>query len=266
MDTNIVYTGDCIDIMKTFIPDKSIDMVITSPPYDDLRDYNGYVFSYEDTLKEIYRVLKDGRVLVWIVSDKTVNGSETGTSFKQALHAIECGFNLHDTMIWKKPTFTNVGALKVRYGDVFDYMFVLSKGKVKVFNPIKDRKNIHAGTKMHGTMRVSDGTTKPVSGGNKKIFSMYGQRFNIWDCNNSGVRGKVHPATFPLQLAIDHIISWSNESELILDPMCGEGTSCIAAKKEGRQYIGIDISKTYTDIAIKNLNNTNMKTGGKANG
>lgn len=138
MELNKIICGDCLEKMKE-IPDKSMDMVLTSPPYDNLRDYEGYTFNFEGIAKEIYRVLKDSGVCVWIVGDATVKGSETGTSFKQALYFKEIGFNLHDTMIWEKQTFTATGALKTRYAQVFEYMFIFTKGKIKTFNPIKDR-------------------------------------------------------------------------------------------------------------------------------
>ena len=138
------------------IPDKSIDLTVTSPPYDNLRTYNGNIDQwcfekFQAIAKELYRVTVDGGVVVWIVADATIKGSETGSSFKQALFFKEIGFNIHDTMIWSKPSFTAVGTLAIRYASTFEYMFVFSKGKPKTFNPIKDRKNIHAGKKKHGT-------------------------------------------------------------------------------------------------------------------
>jgi DNA modification methylase len=250
--TNKVIQGDCLEVMKD-IPDKSIDMILTSPPYDNLRDYKGYTFDFEGIAKEIYRVLKDGGVVVWVVGDATIKGSETGTSFKQALYFKECGFNLHDTMIWHKQTFTDTGSLRVRYGGVFEYMFVLSKGSTKTFNPIKDRINKTAGRKKSGTVRQIDGSTKPISS-KGKTYSVNGQRFNVWKVNTevSNAR-RVHPAMFPEQLAHDHIISWSNEGDTILDPMAGSGTTLKMAKKNNRNYIGIEISPEYIDIINKRL-------------
>lgn len=247
---NKVICGDCLEVMKD-IPDKSIDMILTSPPYDNLRDYNGYSFDFEGIAKEIYRVLKDGGVCVWVVGDATIKGSETGTSFKQALYFKKIGFNLHDTMIWNKNGFSAVGALEVRYASVFEYMFVLSKGKPKTFNPIKDRKTKHGGKKVGGTIRQKDGTTKPMS----KVMTIneYGQRYNIWEQSPQRQSGKCHPAPFPEQLANDHIISWSNEGDTVLDPMCGSGTTLKMAKKNNRNYIGIEISPEYIDIINKRL-------------
>ena len=245
--------GNCLEVLKT-IPDKTIDLTVTSPPYDNLRTYNGYSFDFEGIAKELYRVTKDGGVVVWVVGDATINGSETGTSFKQALYFKEIGFNLHDTMIWNKGTFTAVGALTSRYAPVFEYMFVLSKGQPKTFNPIKDRKNKHFGRTKHGTFRQEDGTTKPLSNIGKPIAE-YGQRFNIWDVlaekSNSN---RLHPAMFPLKLAKGHIISWSNEGDTVLDCFLGSGTTGLVAKQLGRKFIGIEISQDYLNIAKERIN------------
>ena len=236
------------------IEDNFVDLTVTSPPYDNLRDYNGYSFDFEGIAKELFRVTKEGGVVVWVVGDATVKGSETGTSFKQALYFKEIGFNLHDTMIWKKDTFTAVGALVNRYAPVFEYMFILSKGYPKTFNPIKDRKNKTVGCKQHGTIRKKGGETVKMSTvGN--IVRKYGQRYNIWEISAEKRRnlGYNHPAIFPEQLAQDHIISWSNKGDLVLDIFNGSGTTTKMAKILGRNYIGIDISQEYCDIANKRL-------------
>jgi len=249
---NKVHQADCLEVMKQ-IPDNSIDLVVTSPPYDNLRDYNGYSFDFESIAKELFRVIKEGGVVVWVVGDATVNGSETGTSFKQALYFKEIGFNLHDTMIWKKQTFTDTGSLRVRYGGVFEYMFILSKGNPNTFNPIKDRKNKLPGKKKHGTVRQVDGSLKPISSIGKKIGE-YGQRFNVWEINTevSNLKRK-HPAQFPETIAQDHIKSWSNKGDIVLDPMNGSGTTTKIAYLLGRRYIGIDISEEYCQIARDRL-------------
>lgn len=252
MQTNKVIQGDCLEVMKT-LEDKSIDMVLTSPPYDNLRDYKGYTFNFEGIAQEIYRVLKDGGICVWIVGDATIKGSETGTSFKQALYFKEIGFNLHDTMIWKKQTFTDTGSLKCRYGGVFEYMFVLSKGKPKTFNPIKDRLNKLPGKKKYGTVRQRDGSVKPISSIGKQIGE-YGQRFNVWEINTEvSNNNRFHPAQFSEKLAEDHILSWSNEGDIILDPMAGSGTTLKMAKKNNRNYIGIEIAPEYIEIIKERL-------------
>ena len=245
--------GDCLEVMKS-MPDNSIDLTVTSPPYDNLRIYNGYSFDFEGTAKELYRVTKDGGVVVWIVGDATVDGSETGTSFRQALYFKDIGFNLHDTMIWNKGTFTAVGALTSRYAPVFEYMFVLSKGNPKTFNPIKDRKNKCFGQKKTGTFRQKDGSMKPLSSIGKPVAE-YGQRFNIWDmAAEKSNKNRLHPAMFPEQLAYDHIISWSNQGDTILDPFMGSGTTGKVAKQLNRKFIGIEISAEYLEIVKKRIN------------
>jgi DNA modification methylase len=178
---NHIYEGDCLEIMPT-LADKSVDLTVTSPPYDNLRTYNGNsAFDFEGIAKELFRVTKDGGVVVWVVGDATINGSETGTSFKQALYFKEIGFNLHDTMIWNKGAFSAVGTLKVRYASVFEYMFILSKGNPKTFNPIKDKYNKAQGRSLAGsTVRNKDGSSKPVCNPDW-IIPEFGQRFNVWE-------------------------------------------------------------------------------------
>jgi len=250
-----LINADCLNAMQD-IPDGSVDMVLTSPPYDNLRTYNGNNDQWGEhvwraVIAALYRVTSDGGVVVWVVADATIKGSETGTSFKQALWAMECGFNLHDTMIWQKSSFSAVGALRVRYAPVFEYMFIFSKGKPKSFNPIKDRKNKCSGHPFAGTVRQKDGTTKPVSGIEKgKNVGEFGKRFNVWQLNeekNSKAHG--HPAMFPMRLAKDHIISWSDAGQTILDPFMGSGTTLVACAKLGRKGIGIELDPGYFQIA-----------------
>ena len=203
---NKIIQGDCLEVMKT-MEDNSIDMVLTSPPYDNLRTYNGSLdwgeHIWKPIIQELYRIVKDGGVVVWVVGDATINGSETGTSFKQALYFKEIGFNLHDTMIWEKESFSN--PFPNRYHQVFEYMFVFSKGSLSTFNPIVDRKNKNSGKIVGSTVRESDGTLTPRS---KKLIADYGKRFNIWKLTVQKQKGEnVHPAPFPEQLAHDHIIS-----------------------------------------------------------
>jgi len=240
-----LINGDCLEVMKT-MPTNSVDLTVTSPPYDNLRDYNGYTFDFEGIAKELFRITKEGGVVVWVVGDATIKGSETGTSFKQALYFKEIGFNLHDTMIWNKGCFSAVGALVNRYAPVYEYMFILSKGYLKTFNPIKDRKTIHGGKKVNGTVRNKDGTMKSFS--KEVTINEYGQRFNIWEQSPQRQRGG-HPAPFPEKLAEDHILSWSNEGDTVLDPMCGSGTTLKMAKLNNRKFIGIEISEEYCKIA-----------------
>jgi DNA modification methylase len=249
---NEVYLGDCLEVMKN-IPNKSIDMVLTSPPYDNLRDYKGYTFNFEGIAKELYRVVKDGGVVVWVVGDATIKGSETGTSFKQALYFKEIGFNLHDTMIFQKNSYpfppTN------RYYQVFEYMFVLSKGKPKTTNiqrvPTIGHKH------KSSAQRQKDGTMKDM-----KYAMGFDTRKgdNIWKLDVGYAKSSIdkfsfeHPATFPEKLAEDHILSWSNEGDTILDPMAGSGTTLKMAKKNNRNYVGIEISPEYIKIIEERLN------------
>ena len=242
--------GDCAERMK-IIDDSAVDLIVTSPPYDDLRNYDGYTFDFEDVAREIYRVTKDGGVVVWVVADATVNGSETGTSFKQALYFKELGFNLHDTMIWNKGGFSAVGALKTRYAPVFEYMFVFTKGKLKTFNPLIDRENKHKGKTIRKTKRLANGATKP---GKEYVSRDFGQRFNIWEIGPKRQRGDgKHPAPFPEELATDHILSWSNEGDIVLDTFLGSGTTGVSAIKNKRRFIGIEISERYFDMAKDNI-------------
>lgn len=245
MDTlkNKVIHGDCFEVMKN-IPDKSIDMVLTSPPYDNLRTYKGYTFNFEGIAQEIFRVLKDGGVCVWIVGDATTNGSETGTSFKQALYFKEIGFNLHDTMIYEKNSSTFPAKVTDnRYTQIFEYMFVLSKGKIKA-HLICDKRNVEAGKK-YGV--------RQTFGGKDYVVPEFSPRTNIWRLTTSTESSKLHPAMFPEKLAEDHILSWSNEGDIILDPMAGSGTTLKMAKKNNRNYIGIEIAEEYVDIINKRL-------------
>ena len=259
LDTGIAMNlmlGDCFERMKE-IPDGSVDLTVTSPPYDNLRNYNNSLewgeHVWKPVLQELFRVTKKGGVVVWIVGDATIKGSETGTSFKQALHAMECGFNLHDTMIWNKPTFTATGALRVRYAQVFEYMFIFSKGKPKSFNPIKDRVNKSFGSKKHSNVRQADGSMKPTTSIGKPI-AKNGQRFNVWDMNTElSSKNRFHPAMFPEHLANDHIISWSNEGDVVLDCFMGSGTTGKMALLNNRKFIGIEKDAGYFEIARQRL-------------
>ena len=250
---NKVYCENCLDTMAK-MPDNFVDLTVTSPPYDNLRTYNGYEFDFESIAKELYRVTKQGGVVVWVVGDATINGSETGTSFRQALYFKDvCGFNLHDTMIHLKPNFSAVGALKTRYAPVFEYMFIFSKYKIKTFNPIKDRCCKTVGKAKRGTIRQRDGSMKRMSN-EGWVQPEYGQRFNVWEISPQSTRPNGHPAIFPEQLANDHIISWSNEGDLVYDPFMGSGTTAKMAIINKRNYIGSEISKDYCDIIEKRIN------------
>lgn len=230
MDVNTVYCGNCLEVLKGF-PENCINLTVTSPPYDNLRSYNGYEFDFEGIARELFRVTANGGVVVWVVGDATDKGSETGTSFRQALYFKEIGFNLHDTMIYEKnsPAFP-ARASSNRYTQIFEYMFVFSKGKPKC-NLICDKPNKWAGH-------------KDFSGKLKNPVPDFSPRNNIWKYTTS-FNGVKHPAPFPEKLAEDHILTWSNPGDLVLDPMAGSGTTLRAAKKAGRNYIGIEISEEY---------------------
>ena len=243
MKTNVCYQGDCLEVMKT-MEDGCIDLTVTSPPYDNLRTYNGYTFDFEGIARELYRVTKQGGVVVWVVGDATIKGSETGTSFKQALYFKEIGFNLHDTMIYEKNSASYPAHKKSsRYTQIFEYMFVFCKGKIKTHNLICDKKNKWAGY-------------KDFSGKIKNPVPNFSPRNNIWKYTTSFNDKTDHPAVFPEKLAEDHILSWSNEGDIILDPMAGSGTTLKMAKKNNRNYIGIEISPEYIDIINKRLEST----------
>ena len=237
--------GDCLERMKE-IDSGSVDLTITSPPYDDLRNYNGNnelwsSDSWMNAINELYRVTSSGGVVVWVVGDSTRKGSESCTSFKQALFAVECGFNLHDTMIYEKAQ-SCFGSNKC-YLQSFEYMFVFSKGKPKSINFIRDRENVRGG-KSEST--VSRGMNKDGEMGVRvnKESKKLGKRKNIWKYGVGG--GKTgHPAVFPYKLAYDHILSWSNEGDHILDPFMGSGTTGVAAKNLNRSFIGIEMDDKY---------------------
>ena len=250
---NQIHHGDCIDVMRKIDVD-SIDLTITSPPYDNLRNYNGYSFDFESVASELYRITKPGGVVVWIVADATVKGSETGTSFRQALGFVDAGFNLHDTMIWDKQNCSSVGSLN-RYENTFEYMFILSKGKPKVANIIKDKPNKRAGEIQHSSIRQADGTLRRTSNYGKKAIADFGRRANVWQVFPAKSKSeRLHPAPFPERLAQDHILSWSNPGDIVFDPFVGSGTTPKMAMLNNRNYIGAEISEEYVEIARKRIN------------
>ena len=260
MGTVTLWHGDCLELMKD-IPDGSVDLTVTSPPYDNLRTYNGNIEQwnfdkFKEIAKELYRVTANGGVVVWVVADATIKGSETGTSFRQALYFMDCGFNLHDTMIWSKPSFTAVGALKTRYAQTFEYMFVFSKGKIKTFNALKDRKTKSRSKGKNGMIRQKDGSFRPMSNRGKQ-YGEFGIRYNVWDIPPvmSNIERTGHPAQLPEQLAKDHIISWSNEGDTVLDPFMGSGTTGVSCVNTNRNFIGIELDEGYFKIAKNRIEN-----------
>ena len=251
IDINKNYNESNLETMAR-MPDNFIDLTVTSPPYDNLRTYNGYSFDFENVAKELFRVTKQGGVVVWIVDDATVKGSETLTSFKQALFFKDIGFNVHDTMIYQtnKPPMNDN-----RYQKEFEFMFIFSKGKPKTFNPIMVE------TLAKGVL--NKGGNRKVNGEKMKrgIENRTGEtkvKGNIWYLPRSSKSGdeysRKHPATFPEQLANDHIISWSNENDLIYDPFMGSGTTAKMSILNNRNWIGSEISKEYCDIIGQRIN------------
>lgn len=251
---NQFVCGDNSEVMKD-IPDNSIDLVVTSPPYDKLRQYEGFVFDFEKIALELIRTLRKGGVIVWVVADATVKGSETGTSFKQALFFKDNGLRLHDTMIWYKPN--PIPLTHNRYEQSFEYMFIFSKGKPKTFNPLMTQ------SKGHGAKKDWSGVKNPEKTYSRRVrqeittVKKYKYKHNVFSYNIGG--GKYyHPAIFPEQLAKDHIKTWSKENEIVLDPFMGSGTTAKAAISLERQWIGIEVSEEYIEIAKKRIESVQL--------
>lgn len=255
MNINTIYCMDNLLGMCQLI-DGSVDLTVTSPPYDKLRGYDGFDWNFERVAEQLFRVTKKGGVVVWVVSDSTINGSETGSSFIQALFFKDLGFNLHDTMIYKRwsgPLTHN------RYEQEFEYMFVFSKGRPKTFNPIM------IDCKLAGSSWNRDGAdtefrqekSRRFRAGSDKGMVIKKQRIdgNIWELSTSSQKGEHygHPAPFPEELARRHIISWSNEGDLILDPFMGSGTTAVVAVEQNRNFIGFDVSEKYVETANARL-------------
>lgn len=250
LELNKIYNMDCVDGMK-LLDSCSIDLTVTSPPYNNLRTYNGFSWDFEETAKELYRITKNGGIIVWVVGDSTVKGSESGTSFRQALFFMNIGFNLHDTMIYRKRNY--VPLTHNRYEQEFEYMFVFSKGRPKTFNPIKiPCKN--AGKQTNGsTFYQTNHQNLPTKGHSTVKVSSEKIKGNVWDLStNSGIKG--HPAQFPEQLAEDHILSWSNCGDIVFDPFMGSGTTAKMAKLNNRNFIGFECSEEYCKIANDRIN------------
>jgi DNA modification methylase len=246
-----IICGNAVDVMQQMVKN-SIDLTVTSPPYDELRDYKGYNFDYKAIVRELYEVTKVGGVVVWVVGDKIKNGNKSLTSFKQALYFQEVGFNVHDTMIYRKKNtpFMRTNA----YTNCFEFMFVFSKGSPKTFNPLKT-KTVRQGQEMLVFNKGADGINKKVLGELKPEKTLT----NIWEYA-VGLGGTTndkiafsHPAVFPERLAQDHIWSWTNANDVVFDPMCGSGTTCKMAFVNNRKYIGVDISEEYCQIAKERI-------------
>ena len=249
MELDKIITGDSAVVLQSFPPD-CIDLTVTSPPYDNLRTYNGFTFDFETIARELFRVTKAGGVVVWVVCDATVNGSETLTSFKQALFFRECGFNV-ETMIYEVAGTGAKGSNKY-YWQGFEYMFVLAKGQPKTSNRIADKKNVRAGAVCTKGRIAANGFEKDTK---RRTVPEFSVRTNVWryQAGNNGDDKTGHPAVFPEALAQDHILSWSNENDTVLDCFCGSGTTPKMAKLLNRHYIGIDTSAEYVALANERL-------------
>ena len=254
IEVNKIYNENCLETMEK-MPDNFIDFIITSPPYDDIRKYNGYSFEFEKIAKEIKRVLKEGSVLIWVVSDKTRNGSETGTSFKQALYFKEIGLKIHDTMIYYKnnPMPTN----GLRYQQHFEYMFAISKNIPKTFNPITEKTKYKglANMKNRGKMGTLN-YRKILRTEEKKIGNVFFYSVG----GGISTKDKIayqHPAIYPEKLVYDQIITWTNENDLVYDPFMGSGTTAKVSHLNNRKWIGSEISEEYVKITKERLRNYN---------
>ncbi len=251
MELNKVYNSDCVLGMSE-LPENFVDLTVTSPPYDDMRNYKGYAFDFESVAKQLFRVTKVGGVVVWVVADGTKNGNETGTSFKQALYFKEIGFNLHDTMIYHKRAVGACGS-NLGYNQSFEYMFIFTKGKIKTFNPIKDLIPERAGKPTRYTKNSKSNKDGYSLGTTLKTAPESSKRQNVWTYDigyGSGDDKTGHPAVFPESLARDHILSWSNEGDLVMDCFAGSGTTWKMSKMTGRNFIGYEISNDYISNII----------------
>jgi site-specific DNA-methyltransferase (adenine-specific) len=253
-----IVCGDALEIIRQ-MPDKCVDLVVTSPPYGDLREYGGYNFHFEETAQQLVRLLKDGAVLVWIVGDASPGGNgESGESMRQALYFKSLGLRLHDTMIYEKagPAYPS----RDKYYQVWEYMFVLSRGKPKTFHPLSDRPNRWFKKKfsMIRSRRKKDGSLI-ISTWDEEQGGEYGVRFNVWRyACGAGYSAEEdyaheHPAIFPEALAADHILSWSNPGDIVLDPMNGSGTTSKMARCLERRFIASEINPDYCEIARRRI-------------
>lgn len=269
-NVNQIIHGDHLDVMKNWRND-CIDLTITSPPYDNARNYDGYKFNVKKTLLELFRVTKLGGIVVWVTADKMHNNGHTLTSFKHALIAQNIGFNVQP-FIWQKPRMIH-GLSQYSYFRNFEYMLIMTVGThPSTFNPLRDQRNATKRAKTTRTVRNKDGDIITTQAKNIKNPNMhytkdgkfeykeYGRRGSIWyypTGHNSSTKDEYafkHPAIFPEQLARDHILSWSQPHDTILDPMCGSGTVCKMAKIHNRNYIGIDISDEYCNLSRTRVN------------
>ena len=261
-DDNIICNGDCVSVLRELVEQGvKVQLTVTSPPYDDLRSYNNPDAWNFDKFKEVadmlYKITDDGCAVVWVVGDQSVNGGESGTSFRQALYFMEIGFKLHDTMIYEKNSSSFPARRDSnRYTQIFEYMFVFSKGKMrKDISLIADKQNKWAGHTSWGDQIIYDKDGNKVNKGKVRPVPEFSLRNNIWKFTNGfNVNKGKHPAVFPYQLAKDHILSWSKEGETVLDPFIGSGTTAAAAIETGRKFIGVEMNEKYYNSACEYIN------------
>ena len=260
-----IEVAECVEFMRGSVPDGAIDLILTSPPYDNLRDYDGYTFDFEAIASQMYRVLADGGVAVWVVGDK-INGGRTLTSFRHAIGFEAAGFSVHDVMIYRKKNTPFMR--KNAYTNCYEMMFVLAKGRPKTFNPIM-QKTVRSGVEMLVANKGADGVNRKVPA----VLNKEKVRANIWEYA-VGLGGTTndrfafeHPAMFPEALARDHILSWSNAGDLVYDPMCGAGTTLKMAASLDRRYLGTDVSAKYAELSEKRVSriaaNTKLVSRGR---
>lgn len=255
-----IYNEDCRDTMQRMKEEGvKVDLTVTSCPYNNLRTYNHSSTWNFDIFKEIakllYDITADGGIVVWVVGDATINGSETGTSFKQALYFMECGFKLHDTMLFEKNS-SSFPAKRTgnRYTQIFEYMFVFSKGKPKTAHLICDKENKWKNFTNWGKNTNYNKNGELIQTNDIKPVPEFSPRNNIWKYTvGFNINEGKHPAVFPYQLAEDHLKTWSNEGDLVFDPFTGSGTTASAALCNNRRFIGCEIDKTYFSFIPNNI-------------
>lgn len=246
-----IYNENCLETFAR-MPDELLDMTITSPPYDDLRDYNGYHFPAEEIANGLFQKTKPGGVVIWVVGDRTLNGDETLSSFKHAFAFKESGFRVHDTMIYAKnnPIPSDCGK---RYRQCFEYMFCFSKGQPKTFNPItqaiKQEKAFKSFriTKVGRNDLAHDHIAPKVRKANNIFY------YNVGTSSSKDKIAFEHPAIFPEQLVEDQIRSWTDEGDVVYDCFMGSGTTAKVAQILGRRWFGSEISDEYVQIAQERL-------------
>ena len=268
---NTIIQGECLEVMRG-MPSDFIDLSVTSPPYDNLRTYNGFEWDFEGIAKELYRVTKEGGVVVWVVGDETKDFAESLSSFRQAIFFVECcGFKLLDTMIYEKSNYAPAYPSMRRYAQTFEYMFVLVKGKRPgTFNPVQIKKaqaTIERQRNSKGySFRQADGTLRRAEIKNERTTK---DASNVWKYSTGAGNSSTdkiafrHPAIFPEKLAENHIFSWSNPGDVVLDPFVGSGTTAKMAVLNDRKYVGIDISEEYVEIARRRIDEAYKTKGSR---